>query len=127
VAGKGAAGPGNQRRITHGAYSTLAPDRVDAKAREIFDALAVVAPAREVDGGLPAADVAAVRQLADTLLRIENIGEYLTRKGWEGEDGKPRPILEFEARLRSHSLDLMRACPSLLAALRPGRDFFGAV
>ena len=108
VPGHAAAGLGNRRAVQHGAYATLAPDRVDEKVREIFDALATVAPVRESDGGLPPADVAAVRQLADTLLRIETIGEYLSRKGWEGEDGKPRPILEFEARLRAHSLELMR-------------------
>jgi len=106
--GKGSAPPGNQRRRLHGAYGTVAPDLLDAATRQIFDALAADAPVREHDGGLPAADVPAVRLLADTLCRLDSIGEYLARRGWEGEDGKPRPVLEYEARLRSHALDMMR-------------------
>jgi len=97
--GKGSAPPGNQRRRLHGAYGTVAPDLLDAATRQIFDALAADAPVREHDGGLPAADVPAVRLLADTLCRLDSIGEYLARRGWEGEDGKPRPVLEYEASL----------------------------
>jgi phage terminase small subunit len=106
--GGGAAGPGNGRAVTHGAYAALAPDRLDVKAREVFDALGADAPVRDGDGSLPAADVAAVRLLADVLCRLDDIGGYLSRRGWEGEDGKPRPVLDYEARLRGHALDLMR-------------------
>lgn len=103
-----AAPVGNQRTRRHGAYAEIAEERLEAKAREVFAALAADAPVREDDGGLPAADVAAVRLLADTLCRLDSIGEYLARRGWEGEDGRPRPVLEYEARLRSSALDVMR-------------------
>jgi hypothetical protein len=63
---------------------------------------------RAPDGALPAADGAVVKLLADTLCRLESIGDYLERRGWESEDGKPRPVLDLEARLRSRALDVMR-------------------
>lgn len=106
--GRGAAGTGNRRTVAHGAYAQIATERLDVKAREVFAALTVDAPVRADGGGLPAADVAVVRLLADALCRLDDIGGYLARRGWEGEDGKPRPVLDYEARLRAHSLDLMR-------------------
>jgi hypothetical protein len=100
--------PGTQLAVKHGAFAKVALPRLDAKTREITDALAADAPVRAADGGLPAADLPAVRLLADTLCRLDSIGEYLERRGWESEDGKPRPVLEYEARLRSQSLDLLK-------------------
>lgn len=94
--------------MTHGAYARVAPERVSAKVREVADALAQDAPVRADDGGLPAADAVAVRQLAETLCRLEDIDAYLIRRGWEDESGKPRPVLEYEGRLRGHVLDLLR-------------------
>ena len=49
-----------------------------------------------------------VRQLADALCRLDDIGDYLQRRGWEDENGKARPALEVEGRLRGHVLDLLR-------------------
>jgi hypothetical protein len=95
---------GNRRRVSHGAFARIAPERLEAKALQVFEALAADAPVRADDGTLPAADVVAVRLLADAMCRLENIRQYLARKGWEGEDGRPRPVLEYEARLRSHVL-----------------------
>jgi hypothetical protein len=106
--GGGAAGNGNGRAISHGAYAQVTAERLDAKVRRVLDAVTVDAPVREVDGALPAADGVAVRQLAETLCRLDDIGDYLHRRGWEDESGKPRPVLEYEGRLRSHVLDLLR-------------------
>ncbi|MGO9974399.1 MAG: hypothetical protein ACLP01_16665 [Solirubrobacteraceae bacterium] len=99
---------GNARGRVHGAYSALPPARVDAKIEQVAAALAQDTPVRAVDGGLPAADAVAVRQLAESLCRLDDIAEYLLRRGWEDDSGKPRPVLEYEGRLRSHVLDLLR-------------------
>ncbi len=106
--GVAAAGSGNVRAVSHGAFARVTGPRLAAKVREIVGALTEDAPVREVDGSLPAADAPAVRLLAETLCRLDSIGEYLDRRGWEGEDGKPRPVLEYEARLRTQSLDLLK-------------------
>jgi phage terminase small subunit len=103
-----AAPRGNRRTVTHGAYAALPAERVDGKVRQVADALAQDAPVRADDGGLPAADAVAVRQLAEALCRLDDIAEYLGRRGWEDDSGKPRPVLDYEGRLRSHVLDLLR-------------------
>lgn len=107
-AGEAGAGVGNLRAVSHGAYARVTAPRLDVKTRQIVDALSADAPVRAADGSLPAADAAAARLLAETLCRLETIGDYLERRGWEGEDGRPRPVLEYEARLRSQALDLMK-------------------
>lgn len=100
--------PGNRQTVTHGAYGRVALPALDAKSREITQALAADAPVRAADGSLPAADLPAVRLLADTLCRLDSIGDYLERRGWESEDGRPRPVLDYEAKLRSQALDVMK-------------------
>jgi phage terminase small subunit len=94
--------------VTHGAYAALSPERIGAKVRAVTDALAQDAPVRDVDGGLPAADAVVVRQLGEALCRLDDISAYLQRRGWEDESGRPRPVLEYEGRLRGHVLDLLR-------------------
>jgi hypothetical protein len=107
-AGAGAARRGDQRRLEHGAYARLPADRIDTKVRDVMAAVAADAPVRDVDGGLPAHDTVVVRQLAEALCRLDDIADYLIRRGWEDESGKPRPVLEYEGRLRSHTLELLR-------------------
>jgi hypothetical protein len=94
--------------VSHGAYAAIAAQRLDAKVAEVFAALAADVPVRAADGSLPGADAPAVRLLAEALCRLDSIGAYLTRRGWEDDDGRPRPVLDHEARLRAHALDLMR-------------------
>lgn len=106
--GAGGAGPDGRRAVSHGAYAQLAPERVAAKVRQVLDALTIDAPVRERDGGLPAADSVVVRQLAEALVRLETISDYLDRRGWQDDDGMPRPVLEYEGRLRGHVLDLLK-------------------
>ena len=101
-----AAPPGNQRARVHGAYAAVAADRLEAKTRQVFDALAADAPVRAVDGGLPAEDSVIVRLLADCLCRLDSVGEFLTRRGWQDDDGQPRAVLDVEARLRGQALNL---------------------
>ncbi|UJA20587.1 hypothetical protein HJD18_10460 [Thermoleophilia bacterium SCSIO 60948] len=72
---------GNRLAVSHGAYAKVAPEREDAKAREIFDALAADAPVRDADGGLPAADGAAVSLLAQTLVRLDDLRAYIDQNG----------------------------------------------
>lgn len=103
-----AAPVGNARRREHGAYGVIARQELEEKVRDVFDALSADTPVREVDGGLPAADAPAVRMLAEVLCRLDRIAEYLMRRGWQDDDGLPRPVLDYEARLRSHSLDLLK-------------------
>lgn len=100
--------PSPDNAVSHGAYKRIALPLLNAKARKITEALAADAPVRAQDGSLPAADMPAVRLLADTLCRLDSISAYLERRGWEGEDGKPRPVLDYEARLRSQALDVMK-------------------
>lgn len=106
--GAGAGDGGQQRARQHGAYAALPAGRVDAKVREVAQAIGEDAPVRADDGGLPAHDAVVVRQLAEALCRLDDIGDYLQRRGWEDEDGKERPVLAYEATLRRHVLDLLR-------------------
>jgi hypothetical protein len=101
-----AAPRGNQRARVHGAYAAIAAERLEAKTHAIFDALAADAPVRAVDGGLPREDSVVVRLLADALCRLDGIGEFLTRRGWQDDDGQPRAVLDVEARLRGQALNL---------------------
>lgn len=100
---------GNQRALSHGAYAAVTRSQLDAKVAEIADALAADAPLRDADGGLPAADGVAVRLLAECLVRLESVSEYLHRRGWEGTDGEPRPVVDVEAKLRREAADHLDA------------------
>jgi hypothetical protein len=100
--------PGNRIAETHGAYSRITKSELEGKRAEIHDALALDAPVREADGGLPAADGPVVRMAAETLCRLDRIGEFLDRRGWQDDEGNPRPILDYETRLRGHALDLLK-------------------
>ncbi|HET6999348.1 MAG TPA: hypothetical protein VFI03_12255 [Solirubrobacterales bacterium] len=106
--GANAAPADNQRAISHGAYAAISREALEEKTGAIFDALAGDAPVKEGDGTLPAADAPAIRMLAEALCRLDRIGEYLERRGWQDDAGKPRPVLEYEARLRAHTLDLLK-------------------
>ena len=97
---------GNQRHLVHGGYATIAADRLEGRARLIFDALAADAPMRDNAGELPSADAGAVLLLAQALLRLEDVATYL---GESGFDPKQLSILDLEGRLRREALSLMTA------------------
>jgi hypothetical protein len=99
---------GNRRAATHGAYAAIAVERVELKARQLFDAVASDAPVRDA-GELPSHDGVVVRLLAETLCRIDDVAEFIARRGWQDDKGRPRSaVLEIEQRLRSQALDLLR-------------------
>lgn len=97
---------GNDRTLRHGAYAMVVADRIDAKVAAMFEALAADAPVRD-SGGLPAADGPVVRLLAEVLCRLDDVTEFLGRRGWQDRKGNPRPALAVESRLRSQALTLL--------------------
>ena len=100
-------GPG--RPAMHGGYAAVAREQLDAKAREVFAALAEDAPVRDGDGGLPAADAVPVRLLAEVLCRLDSVSAFLSARGWQDDVGEVRPAVEVERRLRQEALDLSEA------------------
>jgi hypothetical protein len=95
----------NTRALRHGAYAQISKQALDEKTREIFEAFAEDVPLRDPDGGLPSADALPVRLLAEALVRLDSVSEYLRRRGWETDDGQPRPAVEIEQRLRREAFE----------------------
>lgn len=95
------------RPVEHGARARMTEAELQPKTAAIFTRLAEDAPVREV-GSLPSADVMAVKMLAEVLVRLDRIAAYLDRHGWQDQKGNPRPVLDYERRLRDQALDLMR-------------------
>ena len=106
--GAGAGDGGLQRATTHGAYAEITENQLRDQELRIFEALAADAPVRAPDGGLPREDTLIVRQLAESLVRLQRISTHLIAKGIEKEDGSLRPAVELELRVRGHVLDLCR-------------------
>lgn len=106
--GRGAAGARNQRAVSHGAYARIVAAELEAKTREIFDALSADAPLREADGGLPAADVLVVRMLAEVMVRRERVRLEELRHGFEAPDGKLRGVVEYGLRLDAQALEIAK-------------------
>jgi hypothetical protein len=101
---------GNTWAVTHGATAKIARDRLEAKEREVFDAVAADAPLRNGDGSLPAADGVLVRLLAEALCRLDSIGSYLRDHGLiDPKTGQPRSVLEIEGRIRREAADYAEA------------------
>jgi hypothetical protein len=100
VPGARTAEVGNRRAVRHGGYAAVAAERMEAKVAEVYAALAEDAPLRDVDGGLPAADSAAVRLLAEALCRLEDVSANVRDRGLLDAAGAVRPVVELEAKLR---------------------------
>jgi P27 family predicted phage terminase small subunit len=94
--------------LRHGAYAAMPRERIAAKVLLLAEVLGADAPVRDDDGGLPQYDTVVVEQLAEAMDRLADIGDYLQRRGWEDEDGKPRPVLDYESKLRAHVLELLK-------------------
>jgi len=105
--GAPAAPTGNARAVSHGAYRRLLDEAdVDAAERRVFAALAEDAPVRDAAGDLPAADAPAVRLLADVLVRLDGVRDFIRRRGIEDEAGRLREtVLDLERRLRLEAAD----------------------
>ena len=122
---------GNRYAVKHGVYARIAEAELEAKTREIFDALADDAPVRAADGGLPAHDALAVRMLADILIRrdralAEEANGLEVTSG--PNKGRLRGVVEYGLRLDSQALELLRelgmtpmARAKLLGQLDPTR------
>lgn len=108
--GAGAAGAdvGNTRAVTHGAYARIAEAELEAKTREVFDALSSDAPVRAPDGGLPAHDSVVVRMFAEVMVRRERVRTEELRHGLETRDGRIRGVVEYGLRLDAQALDYAR-------------------
>lgn len=98
---------GNKRALTHGAYARVAEKRLSAKVREVFDAIAEDAPVYE------APDAIAVRLLAETLCRLDDVRAYIAEHGLfkpkVSRKRDPMRALEMEDRLMKRALDMLDA------------------
>lgn len=101
--------PGNQRARRHGGYAAVAVARMEAKVREVFDALAADAPLRDQVGELPAADGALVTLAAECLCRLEDVSANVRDHGLLDGEGGVRPVVELEGRLRREAADYLDA------------------
>jgi hypothetical protein len=99
---------GNRRAVRHGGYAEIARDRLEDRARQVFEQLSVDAPLRDELGELPAADHLIVSLLAQCLVRLEDIAAYLTLHGLLDAKGNVRPAAELERRLRGEAADHAR-------------------
>jgi hypothetical protein len=99
---------GNAHAVKHGGQATRKTLPVGSVAEAIFAELEQEAPLRDAEGGLPAADRAAVELLALCLCRIQRVAAWLEEHGEFDEKGRPRPVLEVERRLRGEARDHMR-------------------
>jgi hypothetical protein len=108
--GNNPAPSGNRLAVRHAGYARIARERLDAKQREVYDALAADAPVRGPDGGLPSAHAVPVRLLAEALCRLDDVSAHLRDFGvLDQRTGDPRPAAELEGRLRREALDLAEA------------------
>jgi len=99
---------GNANARTHGAYAAITEAQLRDEELKVYEALASDAPVRADDGGLPREDTLVVRQLAESLVRLQRISTHLVARGIERDDGSLRPAVELELRVRGHVLDLCR-------------------
>ncbi len=99
---------GNQRGVVHGGYARVARERLDAKARDVYDALASDAPVRGPDGDLPRYDSPLLRLLAMTLCRLEDVEQHIALYGgFDPKTREARGVLEVEAHLRREAADYL--------------------
>jgi hypothetical protein len=109
--------PGNTAQLTHGLRSRLVQD--DA-VQDVRRALALDAPVRAPDGGLPAADEYMVELAAIALVRLRRCAYYLAAHGDRDEHGRLRPeSVEFDRHTErcAKLLDRLGLSPRARAAL----------
>lgn len=121
---------GNQLGRSHGAYARVAEERLDDKAQRVFDALAADAPVRGPGGGLPAHDAVAVRLLAETLCRLEDVQAWIAEHGvFDVRPKRKAKNPHNRARSREHrkSKDPMRAIEMEDRLMRRAQDMLDAL
>ena len=104
-----AAPPGNRLAVSHGGYATIARDRLEARQREVLDALSADAPLRDGRGELPRHDAAQVALLAEVLCRLEAVNAYLAAHEYLHPKGGVRPAAELAGRMRREAADYLDA------------------
>lgn len=108
-------------RLTHGARSTLLFKDVDAEVVELMDALGESVPVRDADGGVPAADQAAVEYAARALKRYRHLSTWCDLHGRiEEKTGKVKPAADYELRAEkslANALDALGMTPTSRARL----------
>jgi phage terminase small subunit len=82
--------------------------RLEAKAREVYEAIGEDLPLRGPDGGPHPGDTVPVRLLAEALCRLEDVTAHLRDRGLLDSEGSVRPAVDLERRLRAEVLDLCR-------------------
>lgn len=108
IPGQGAAKRGNSLTRKHGAYARVTEAELEAKALELFDAIAADAPVRAADGGLPAYDGLVVRLLAEVMVRRERVRVTEEERGLEMPNGRLRGVVEYGLRLDDQALNLAK-------------------
>jgi hypothetical protein len=106
---------GNTRAMTHGFRSEALVKDVESEVRELMDALADSAPVRDVDGGLPGADVVAVEAAARALKRWRSVSAWCDLHGRIDEKtGDEKSAANYELRAESalqRALDVLGMNP----------------
>jgi hypothetical protein len=92
----------------HAAHAEVLPARVSEKARAVAAEIAVAAPVRDSDGGLPVHDQEVVKMLATVLCRLDSLGQWLDKNGSLDRRGKVRSAANWERRLQSQALRFMK-------------------
>ena len=100
---------GNRLAVRHGGYATIARDRLEARQREVLDALSEDAPLRDANGELPRHDSTQVALLAEVLCRLEDVNTYLAAHGYLDGKGGVRPAAELAGRMRREASDYLDA------------------
>jgi hypothetical protein len=111
---------GNQRSRKHGAFALISRDQLDDEMRELYDCLSGVAPLRDADGELPAADEAAVEVAARALRRWREVAHWCDTHSRITPKGDLVPAAAFELaceRALHRALDVLGLTPRSRAKL----------
>lgn len=111
---------GNQRRLTHGAFSEVLVRNVETEVAELAAALAGAAPV-QINGQPPAADIVALEQAARALKRWRHISAWCDAHGRIAEKtGNVKQAAELELKAEAAltaALDRLGMNPAARAKL----------
>lgn len=93
-----AAPAGHSRSLVHGGRAEVLFRDVSDAVRELLDVLGELAPVRDPDGSLPAADAVAVERAARALKRYRHLAGWLDLHGRLTDAGDVKPASEYELR-----------------------------
>src|SRR5215211_3414532 len=98
---------GNRRHVTHGGTARVLTKDMDAKVREIFDAIGHDLPVTDESGQMPPADAPAVKLLAECMVRLDGIASYIRDHGQvDPKSGQLREsVFALERSLRNEARD----------------------